>query len=275
MTQKAILFDLDGTLVDSVPDLAAAVNALLAELGRPALSRAQVTGMVGDGAAKLVERALAASGAGDTPLRAALDRFLALYEADPTRLTRPYDGVPAVLAELAAAGSGLGICTNQPERALRTLLSGAGPAQGERPPMAGKLDARRERRHAGARRRHDPDLAVIGARRAVAIGRESRELDHVKRAAPQLHGLAALRRGQPLHTVIGEDEVITPPPVIDRHLDPAASGLRHGMADGEDGGERVDRVDDLVGRRQLVAGVFRPAQRGHHPSVVAGDGNRP
>src|SRR5216683_1340776 len=104
MTQKAILFDLDGTLVDSVPDLAAAVNALLAELGRPALSRAQVTGMVGDGAAKLVERALAASGAGDTPLRAALDRFLALYEADPTHLTRPYDGVPAVLAELAAAG---------------------------------------------------------------------------------------------------------------------------------------------------------------------------
>jgi len=124
MTQNAILFDLDGTLVDSVPDLAAAANALLAEFGRPALSLAQVTGMVGDGAPKLVERVLAASGAGDTSLRAALDRFLALYEADPTRLTRPYDGVPAVLGELAAAGWRLGVCTNKPERATRAVLAG-------------------------------------------------------------------------------------------------------------------------------------------------------
>src|SRR5260370_37036439 len=126
MTQKAILFDLDGTLVDSVPDLAAAANALLAELGRPPLSLAQVTGMVGDGAPKLVERALAASGAGDTPPRAALDRFLAFYEADPTRLTRPYDGVPAVPDELAAAGWRLGGCTNKPERATRAGLAGRG-----------------------------------------------------------------------------------------------------------------------------------------------------
>jgi phosphoglycolate phosphatase len=124
MTQQAILFDLDGTLVDSVPDLAAAVNGLLAELGRPPLSVPQVTSMVGDGTSALVERALAASGAGSAPLRAAHDRFLALYEADPTRLTRPYPEVPAVLGELAATGWRLGVCTNKPERATRSVLAG-------------------------------------------------------------------------------------------------------------------------------------------------------
>jgi phosphoglycolate phosphatase len=124
MTHQALLFDLDGTLADSVPDLAAAVNGLLAELGRPALSLAQVTAMVGDGTTALVERALAASGAADTPLPTALDRFLALYEADPTRLTRPYPSVPAVLDELAAVGWRLAVCTNKPERATRAVLAG-------------------------------------------------------------------------------------------------------------------------------------------------------
>lgn len=124
MTQPALLFDLDGTLVDSVPDLAAAVNKLLAELGRPALSDTRIATMVGDGAAKLVERVLAASDAGGVPQHAALDRFLAFYEAEPTRLTRPYPGVPAVLAELAAAGWRLAVCTNKPERATRAVLAG-------------------------------------------------------------------------------------------------------------------------------------------------------
>src|SRR5579863_6250403 len=128
MSPRALLFDLDGTLVDSVPDLAAALATLLAELGRPPLGIAAVTAMVGDGAAKLVERALAASGAGGTPLGPALDRFLALYEANATRLTRVYDGVPEGLAVLADAGWRLAICTNKPERATRTVIEALGLA---------------------------------------------------------------------------------------------------------------------------------------------------
>jgi phosphoglycolate phosphatase len=126
---SAILFDLDGTLVDSVPDLAAAVNALLAEHGRPPLSPAQVAGMVGDGAPKLVERALSMSGLAALPPAPALARFLALYEANATVLTRPYPDVPEVLATLREAGHRLAICTNKPERATRAVLEGLGLAR--------------------------------------------------------------------------------------------------------------------------------------------------
>jgi phosphoglycolate phosphatase len=124
MIQIALLFDLDGTLVDSVPDLAVAANQLLAELDRPPLSEAEVTTMVGDGVAKLVERALAARQATDRPLVPAVARFTALYEAGATVRTRPYPGVPQVLAELAAAGAGLAVCTNKPEQATRAVLDG-------------------------------------------------------------------------------------------------------------------------------------------------------
>ena len=126
MSPSALLFDLDGTLVDSVPDLAAAVNALLAEHGRPPLDRPAVAGMVGDGTGKLVERALAATGGVDMPLSAAVDRFLALYEAVPVKLTRPYPDVPAVLERLGREGYRLALCTNKPERVTHAVLEGLG-----------------------------------------------------------------------------------------------------------------------------------------------------
>jgi phosphoglycolate phosphatase len=126
MSPSALLFDLDGTLVDSVPDLAAAVNALLAEHGRPPLDQAAVAGMVGDGTGKLVERALAATGGVDMPLSAAVERFLALYEADPVELTRPYPEVPAVLERLGREGYRLALCTNKPERVTHAVLKGLG-----------------------------------------------------------------------------------------------------------------------------------------------------
>ena len=127
MTPRALLFDLDGTLIDSLPDLAAAANALLAELGRPALAPPSIKEMVGDGTPKLVERVLAASGGSSgVAFSAALGRFLVLYEADPTRLTRPYPHVEAVLGELQGRGWQLAICTNKPERATRAVVAGLG-----------------------------------------------------------------------------------------------------------------------------------------------------
>lgn len=118
-----LLFDLDGTLVDSAPDLRAALNEMLRERGRPPLSPLQVRRMIGDGVAALVARALAASGVNIAD-RAALSRFLELYEANATRLTRPYPGVPETLTVLRRRGYRMAVCTNKPQRATIAVLQG-------------------------------------------------------------------------------------------------------------------------------------------------------
>src|SRR6516162_5254563 len=117
MKRTALLLDLDGTLVDSVGDLQAALNQCLGELGASPLSLAAVRRMIGDGARPLVERGLAAHGLAPTLLEATLARFLTLYEAAPAQLTRPYPGVPETLERLRRAGCRLAICTNKPQAA--------------------------------------------------------------------------------------------------------------------------------------------------------------
>ena len=91
-TAGAVVFDLDGTLVDSATDLASAASALAVELGGRPLTRAEIVGMVGDGAAVLVRRVLTAA-ALDPATPGALDRFLALYDARLLDTTRLYPGV--------------------------------------------------------------------------------------------------------------------------------------------------------------------------------------
>lgn len=121
---RAIVFDLDGTLIDSAGDLAAALNRVLAESGRTQVTLAQVKRMIGDGSAKLVERGFVATGAlpSSVDLATHLARFLEIYEAGADELTRPYEGVADTLAHLAARGLKLGICTNKPDRATHRVL---------------------------------------------------------------------------------------------------------------------------------------------------------
>ncbi len=83
-----MVFDLDGTLIDSIGDLVVAVNRLVEELGGRSLDQQQVVGMVGEGAALLVTRAIEASGAGGDA-RAALPRFLEIYDSILPGTTRP------------------------------------------------------------------------------------------------------------------------------------------------------------------------------------------
>lgn len=127
----ALVFDLDGTLVDSAPDIGVAVNRLLREEGHPALDPAVVISFVGDGATQLVQRAFAVSG--PAPEGVVLDtllvRFMAHYHAAPAVLTKPYDGVAPVLTQLKQAGHKLGVCTNKPDALIEAVLKGTGLAR--------------------------------------------------------------------------------------------------------------------------------------------------
>lgn len=121
---KLIVFDLDGTLVDSRRDLANAANALLREHDRTPLPEHIVGDMVGDGAAVLVRRVLTAAGLPpDVP--AALPRFLELYDERLLEHTRPYDGIVETLQSLHGRGP-LAVLTNKPQAATDKVLSGLG-----------------------------------------------------------------------------------------------------------------------------------------------------
>ena len=122
--RPTLLLDLDGTLVDSVPDLAAALNRLMAARDLAPFSLTEVAAMVGDGVARLVARAFAArGGAADA---GAVGEYAADYAARCAVASRLYPEVTETLAALVAAGWRLAVCTNKPEAPARALLGALG-----------------------------------------------------------------------------------------------------------------------------------------------------
>ncbi len=122
-----IVFDLDGTLVDSHRDIANAANALVEELGGARLADADITAMVGEGAALLVRRALTAAGL-DPATPGALDRFLVHYGERLLEHTRPYPGTEETLARLERRVP-MSVLTNKPLRPTELILEGLGLRQ--------------------------------------------------------------------------------------------------------------------------------------------------
>ncbi|WP_040624936.1 phosphoglycolate phosphatase [Moraxella macacae] len=113
-TATLLIFDLDGTLIDSVPDLALAVNACLTDLGLPHFDESHIRHWVGNGAPILMERVLRASGEDLSKLQLALELFFKHYTTFTCEKTVAYDGVDAGLHQLKQQGFTLAIVTNKP-----------------------------------------------------------------------------------------------------------------------------------------------------------------
>src|ERR1700694_2614479 len=129
MRHFLLVFDLDGTLIDTVPDLANALNHVLREHGHAPFSPREVQAMVGDGIPALVTRGFAGRGADATEASEALPDFLAIYEASAANLSRPYPGVRDTLVELRRRGYRTAVCTNKAQRATLAVLGGFGLLQ--------------------------------------------------------------------------------------------------------------------------------------------------
>jgi phosphoglycolate phosphatase len=121
---RAIIFDLDGTLIDSAEDLRSALNATLNAVGLRSIEVDEIRGMIGDGMAKLLERALVAVGAAaPKQTNALVARFIEIYEATPLVSTRCYPGVIETL-EILSRHFRLAVATNKPIAATNKILHG-------------------------------------------------------------------------------------------------------------------------------------------------------
>ncbi|WP_027486539.1 HAD family hydrolase [Allorhizobium undicola] len=128
MSKPVIIFDLDGTLVDTAPDLMASLNHTIEAEGLQPAGYDDMTHLVGQGAKMMIQRAftLRERSLDETTLARLLDRFIAHYRAGMPGKSKPYPGLVAALDRLRGAGCTLAVCTNKLEGLARPLLEGLG-----------------------------------------------------------------------------------------------------------------------------------------------------
>ncbi len=129
---RAIIFDLDGTLVDTIGDIGASVNGALAELGYPARTREELYRLVGNGMRVLVTRCLPEKARTEERIEACLALASARYAASPAALSVPYPGVQELLAELGRRGVPCAVLSNKPDPLTRPLVEAVLPGHGLR-----------------------------------------------------------------------------------------------------------------------------------------------
>jgi phosphoglycolate phosphatase len=122
MHNLTLVFDLDGTLVDTAPDLVAAANHVLDHVGLPPVDAQSLRPYIGHGARVMIERATAAANLSEDDRERLLDRFLDYYGAHIAVGSRPFEGAVDALERFRAAGAKLAVCTNKREAMSRLLL---------------------------------------------------------------------------------------------------------------------------------------------------------
>jgi len=144
---QAVIFDLDGTLADTIGDIGAAVNSLLAERGYPIHGIAVYKRMVGNGFANLMRRALPENVVADEPLFSALAREAsARYAARALETTKPFDGIPGLLEALTDRGLRCAVLSNKPDAMTKSMVAALFPSTtfvavlGDRPNVPRKPD---------------------------------------------------------------------------------------------------------------------------------------
>ncbi len=162
-----IVFDLDGTLADTAPDLAAVLNHVLMRLGRDTVPAESVRHLVGHGARALLRRGLEATGeASEELVEAGFPHYMEHYSANICRGTTLYPGIETALDDLAARGAALAVCTNKMESLTLRLLDALGVSHRFRAVVGG--DTVRARKPDPAPLREA--IARAGGGRAVFVG---------------------------------------------------------------------------------------------------------
>lgn len=179
---RLVVFDLDGTLIDSRRDLADSANALIAECGGQQLPVETIAAMVGEGAALLVRRLIKASGI-DVDLHQALPRFLELYDERLLVHTRLYDGTREMLERLAGVAP-LAILTNKPQRPSERILDGLDIAPMFRWIVGGDTPHGRKPDPAGLA--HVIAAAGVGAQETLMVGDSAIDLRTARAAGTRV-----------------------------------------------------------------------------------------
>jgi phosphoglycolate phosphatase len=201
---RALLCDLDGTLVDSAEDIRAALNIALAESGLRALTSTEIKSMIGDGSPVLVARALARTGGSEGLAERILTRYIAHYEANVAVNTKAYPGVVQTLAQLKHDGLKLAVVTNKLHAATVRLLSAIGLLGTFDVVIGGDSTVRRKPYP-------DPILAAlrdlnINAAEAIMIGDNYHDVQAAKAAGVRAFAVTYGYSHKP-HEELGADEL--------------------------------------------------------------------